>query len=129
MLRVIPKTWSCTFSVMSGTECVARSVNRSMWRDEAEFRLPDIICTARREKGAYVLEPAGRVLARAERPRAMLRNLVIQHDGQEYSLRAKSAFRREFLLFSRATRIGSIAPETLFTHKAAADLPQELPLY
>lgn len=129
MLKVIPRTWSYTFRVMDGTDLVAQAVDLSWWRDKAEFRLRDTTYTARREKGAYVLESAAGVLARAEQPRRMCRHLVIQHDGHEYALRAKSAFRRQFLLFERATQIGSITPEGLFTRKAAVDLPKEFPLH
>jgi hypothetical protein len=129
MLKVIPRTWSYTFSVTDGTRSVALAVDRSWWRDKAELRIQDDLYTARRDKSAYLLESATGVLARAEQPRKWRRELVIQHSGSLYMLRAKSAFRRDLVLFEGATQIGSISPDGTFTRKAAVELPQEFPLY
>ncbi len=128
MLRVIPKTWSYTFSVTDGTESVAEAVDLSWWRDKGELRVQGVSYTARRDKSAYVLESDAGVLARAERPRKLFRELVIEHSGHHYTLRAKSSLRRQFLLFEGATQIGSLSPEGLFTRKAAVELPQTFPL-
>ncbi len=128
MLKAIPKTWSYTFSVMDGTECVAEALNRSWWKDKAELSIHGDRYTARREKGAYVLESAAGVLARANQPRKLHRALVVEHSGRQYTLRAKSAFRREFLLFDRCLPIGSIAPEGMFTRRAEVNLPPTWPL-
>jgi hypothetical protein len=130
MLKVIPKkAWSYGFSVMDGAQPVAGTADRSWWGDKGEFQVQGASYTVHREKSRYVLESAGRVLAGAERPRRLFRELVIEHSGHKYTLRAKSVFRREFQLFERATYLGSIAPEGLFSRKAAVDLPAELPLY
>jgi hypothetical protein len=130
MLKVVRKSaWSYAFSVMDGTESLAQTVDLSWRRDEAELRLPDATYSARRQRSTYVLEAAGSVLARAERPRKLFRELIIEHAGHPYTLRAKSVFSREFLLFERATYLGSISPEGLFTRKSTVDLPKELPLY
>ena len=129
MLKVIPKAWwSYGFSVMDGAECVAQSVDRSSWKDKGELRIQGVTYTARREKGAYVVESAAGVLARAVQPRKWYRTFVVEHSGHQYTLRAKSAFRREFLLFDGSTQIGSLSPEGMFTRRAAVDLPQTLPL-
>lgn len=129
MLKVIPKTWSYSFSVTEDTRSVAESVNRSGWRDKGELRIQDDIYTARRDKSSYVLESAAGVLVRAEQPRKWRRELFIEHSGRRYTLRAKSAFRRDLMLFEDSTQIGSVSPDGLFTRNAAVDLPKELPLY
>lgn len=129
MLKVIPKSWSYTFSVMDGTDAVAQAVDLSWWRDKGELRLQGATYTARRDKSAYLLESAGGVLARAEQPRKWRRELFIEHSGPRYTLRAKSAFRRDLLLLEGAAQIGSISPEWLFSRNAAVELPKEFPLY
>jgi len=129
MLKVIPRTWSYAFSVMDGTDSVAQAVDLSWWRDEGELRIQDEIYTARRDKSSYVLESASGVLARTERPRKWRRELVIEHLGRRYTLRAKSAFRREFQLLDGPMKIGSISPEGLFTRSAAVELPRMFPLF
>ena len=129
MLKVIPKAWSYTFSVMDGPESVAKAVDLSWWRDKGELRIQDDIYTARRDKSSYVLESSAGVLARTERPRKWHRELIIEHLGRRYTLRAKSAFRREFHLLEGPVKIGSISPEGLFTRRAAVELPQMFPLF
>jgi hypothetical protein len=129
MLKVIPKMWSYTFSVMDGTQSVAQSVALSWWTDKGELQVQGTAYTARRDKSSYILESAAGILVRAEQPRKWYRELVIEYSGRQYTLRTKSMFRREFLLLEGATQIGSIAPEGLFTRKAAAELPKEFPLF
>jgi len=129
MLKVIPKRWSYTFAVKDGTNSVAQAVNLSWWRDKGEIQIQDEIYTARYDKPFYVLESATEVLARAERPRKWLREFVIEHSGHRYTLRARSVFRRQLLLFEGSTEIGSIAPEGLFSRRASVELPPAFPLF
>ena len=129
MLKVIPKGWSYTFSVKDGAKSVAQAVDLSWWRDRGELRIQDDVYTARRNESSYVLESAAGVLARAERPRKLFRGLVIEHADRQYTLCAKSVFRRQLLLLEGSTQIGSISPEGLFTRRAAVELPQAFPLF
>lgn len=128
-LKVIPKTWSYTFSVTDGTNPVAQAVDLSWWSDKGELRVQGATYTARRDKAFYVLESAVGVVARAEQLRMWSRELVIEHSGHRYMLRVKSAFSRQFLWFEDAAQIGAISPEGLFTRKAAVELPKEFPLF
>ena len=131
MLKMIPKTFSWTFSVMDGTEPVAHAVDLSWWSDKGELTVQGITYTARREgvmSGAFVLESTAGVVARATKPSALRRSLIVEHLGHQYMLRATSALRREFVLLDGSTRIGSLSPEGLFTRRAAVDLPPTLPL-
>lgn len=131
MLTMIPKMFSWTFSVMDGADQVAHVVDLSWWADKGEFTVHNVTYTARREgvvSGAFILESAAGVLARAVKPSALRRSLIVEHAGREYTLRAASAFRREFVLLDGATRIGSLSPEGLVTRRAAVDLPPALPL-
>lgn len=131
MLTMIPKPFSWTFSVMDGAEPIAHAVNRSWWSDKGEITVQGVTYTARREgvmSGAFVLESTAGVVARALKPSAMRRSLIVEHAGRQYRLRAVSALRREFVLLDGSTRIGSLSPEAIFTRRAAVDLPQTLPL-
>jgi len=128
MLTVTSNAWSYTFSVTDGTESVARAVDLSWWGDKGELRIQDDIYTARRDKSSYLLESAAGVLARAEQPRKWFGELVIEHSDRRYTLRAKSALRRQFLLLEGSRRIGSLSPEGLFTRNAAVELPKAIPL-
>jgi hypothetical protein len=68
-------------------------------------------------------------VARTERPRRWRRELVIDHSGRRFTLRAKSAFRREFQLLNGPVQIGFISPEGLFTRRADAEFPNYFPLF
>jgi hypothetical protein len=78
--------------------------------------------------GAFILESAASVLARAEKPSSLRRSFIIEHSGTQYTLCAKSVFRRAFLLLDDSTQVGSISPEGIFTRRARVDLPEELSL-
>ena len=130
MLKVIPKAWSYTFAVKEGDRPVAQVVDLSWWRYDGEIRIQDAVYTARRDRTSYVLEStAAGVIARAERPRWWSRKFIIEHSGRRYTLRAKSLLSRQLLLFEGSQRIGSIAPEGLFTTKASVEFPQTLPMF
>jgi hypothetical protein len=129
MMKVIPKAWSYTFSVTGGTESVAQAVDLSWWSDKGELRIQGATYRAHRDKSGYVLESTAGVVARAERPKRWSCVFDIEHSGHRYTLRAKSAFRRQFLLLEGSTQVGSISPEGLFTRKAAVWLPQSLPMF
>jgi hypothetical protein len=129
MLTVIPKTWSYAFSVTDGAQAIAETMNVSWWRDKAQLRIQGADYTARRERSTFLLESATGELARAERPRRWRRELFIEYSGRRFSLRRESAFRRGYLLFEHGAPIGSISPDGIFTRQAAAELPEELPLF
>jgi hypothetical protein len=108
---------------------VAHGVDLSWWRDRGELRIQNATYTARRQRGAYVMESGGKVVASAFRPRWWRRDLIIEHANRSYTLRPRSTWLREFQLLDGTERIGSIAPQGFFfTRKANVDLPDSLPL-
>ena len=103
----------------------------SSWRETGALTIGDTTYRMYREgpmSGAFILEHAGSELAQAEKPSVFRRELVIRHAGHDYTLRPESMFRRAFVLLDGSQQIGSVAPESAFTRKAAADLPDSLPL-
>ena len=90
------------------------------WREKGLLTVHGIDYMVYREgltSGAFILELDGTVLARAEKPSAFHRAFLIEHAGKQYTLRAKSAFRRAFLLLDgsekseRYSRKGSLRAE------------------
>jgi hypothetical protein len=130
-LQMLPKRWySQDLSVMGETGPVA-DIDLSWWREKAVLTIDGKPYRAYREglvSGDFILESAGTVVARAEKPSAWRRTLVIRHEGRGYELRAASAFRREFVLWAGSRQIGTVGPKHAFSRKAAVDLPDELPL-
>ena len=131
MLKAIPKRWfSWDFTVMEGSQPVA-DIDVSWWREKGLLTVHGTDYTVYREglmSGAFILELDGTVLARAEKPSTFHRAFLIEHAGKQYTLRAKSAFRRAFLLLDGSREIGALSPEGIFTRRATVEFPEELPL-
>lgn len=129
MKTLVPKSiWSYTFSVQEDGQAVAHGADLSWWRDRGELQIEGQTYAARKRRGAYVLESGAEVVASANRPRWWRRELVIEHASRRYTLRPRSAWRREFQLFDGSQRIGSIAQTGFFSRRANVDLPTTLPL-
>ena len=130
-LQIVPTHWySWNVTVTDESRPVA-DIAMSWWRDKGTLTIGDTTYRLYREapmSGAFVLEHAGSVLARAEKPSAFRREFVISHADREYTLRPESLFRRAFVLVHGSRQVGSVAPNGVFTRKAAADLPHDLPL-
>jgi len=131
MLEAVPNNFfSWDFTVMDGPRPVAE-IDVSRWREKGQLTVEGTPYEVYREglmSGAFILESAGSVLARAEKPSAFQRLFLVEHEGRQYTLRARTAFLREFILLDGSTEIGSLSPEGIFTRRMAADLPEHLPL-
>ena len=130
MLKAIPTSWfSWDFTVIDGTQPLA-TIDLSWWREKGELTVQGTAYQVYREgmlSGAFILEQGGSVMARAAKPSAFRRSFIIEHAGKQYTLRAKSALGREFLLLEGEREVGSISPEGIFTRCASVALPESLP--
>ncbi len=131
MLKLIPKGWlSWNFTALKELQAVA-DIDVAWWREKGVLFVQGAAYTVYREglmSGAFILESAGSVLARAQKPSAFRRCFKIEHAGRQYTLRAKSPFGRTFILHLDDREIGSISPEGLFTRRATVDFPQDMQL-
>jgi hypothetical protein len=131
MLTAVPKQWfSWDFTVTEGSQAVA-DIDISWWREKGVLTVDGVDYRVYREgmmSGDFILESAGSVLARAQKPSAFYRSFEIASEGMRYTLRAESAFRRTFLLLDGDRKVGSVSPEGVFTRRAIVDLPPALPL-
>jgi hypothetical protein len=125
-----PHWYSSDFTVWLASQPVVDG-RVSSWRDKGALTISGVRYDVYRDAwmmGAFLLERHGSVIARAEKPSALLRRYVIRHNDREYTLEARSAFRRAFVLLDGSGEIGSIRPTGLFTRGATADLPDDWPL-
>ena len=115
---------------MDGARTVAH-IDASWWRERASLTVDGSTYQAYREgimSGAYLLKCRGSKVASAKKPSMFYREFLVEHDGQRYTLRAKSVFERGFVLLKGAKRVGSITLESLFSYRANVNLPADLPL-
>ena len=131
MLQIVPMHWYSWDVRVTGESNPVADITVSSWRDKGALTIGQTTYSLYREgpmSGAFVLEREGTVLAQAEKPSLFRREFVIRHRDREYTLRRESLFRRAFVLLDGSQQIGSVAPESAFTRKAAASLPHDLPL-
>jgi hypothetical protein len=130
-MQIVPTNWySWDFKVTDESRAVA-GITLSHWREKGALTIGDSQYGMYREapmSGAFILERAGTVLARAEKPSLFRREFVVHFRDREYTLRPESLLRRAFVLTHDSQRVGSVAPNSAFTRRAAADLPEMLPL-
>jgi len=106
-------------------------VRLSAWRERGSVVAGGLEYRISRERAVgtvFVLEGAGSAMARAEKGSAFRRAFAVVHGGKEYALRARSAWRREMVLFDDGAEIGSVAPERAWGRRARVDLPEGFPL-
>lgn len=129
-LTLTPRHWySWDFSVVDGNKALAE-FNLSSWREKGVVRADGVDYSLYRESlmGDFVVQRAGSVIARATKPSIFRRKFIIRYRERPYTLRAKSAFSRTFVVLDGSTQIGSLVPEHWFTHRATVALPDDWPL-
>jgi hypothetical protein len=130
-LQVAPTHWySSDFTVRQASRQVA-DADVSWWREKGALTIEGARYEVYRDgllNGRFVLERNGTVIARAEKPSAFFRKYLVRFGDREYTLDARSAFRRAFVLLDGTRQIGSIEPTSAFTRSAMADLPDSWPL-
>ena len=101
------------------------------FREEGLLTVSGVPYRAYREawmRGPFLLETAGTVLARAEKPSALQRRLLVEFEGRRFTLQPRSLVSRDFILLDDGAEAGRIVPEGLLTRRAQAHLPEAMPL-
>lgn len=130
VLTLAPRNWfTWNFSLLDGERLLA-DIHFSSWRERGVLTVEGVDYSVYRESmlGDFLLERAGSMVARAEKPSAFLRSFIIKYKERSYTLQAESSFRRAFVLLDGAREIGSIAPESVWTRTAVVTLPDDWPL-
>jgi hypothetical protein len=129
VFTLAPRHWySWDFVVLDDVRQLAE-FNLSSWREKGVVWVDGVDYRLYRESplGDFLLQHAGSAVARATKPSAFKREFVIRYKEKPYTLRAKSAFSRTFVVLDGSTEIGSIAPETWGRRKAKVTLPDDWP--
>jgi hypothetical protein len=130
MLTAIPRSWfSWDFALTDGNTPLG-DIDFSAWREKGVLTIAGAPYRVYREAvlGPYVLESAGHVVARAVKPSAFSRRLIIGHGRAEYELEPASFFSRGFQLVAGDDIIGTLSASGFLTRRMNIDLPESLPL-
>jgi hypothetical protein len=131
VLEAIPKHWySWDYTVAHDGVTVA-DIDVSSWREKGVVTIEDVAYRAYRERlmgGAFLLERDGELLARAVKPSALSRRIMIEHDGVSFTLRPRSALGRSFQLVDSVRIAGILTPRSAFSRRMKIDFWVDLPL-
>jgi len=106
-------------------------LDTSSWREKGRLSVSGTTYRMFRERlfsGAFLLESDGKVLARAEKPGAFTRRIVIDVEGAQLELKPRSIFSRSFQLLQGGVVVGSLSPSGLLSRRIDVELPERLPL-
>ena len=128
MLEAAPKHFlSNDFEIRSSGRTIT-SLDVSLWRERAEFELDGVSHRLYRDglmSGAFVIERAGFVIARAMKPSAFRSRFDVDIGGRPFTVRKLSMFGRRFGVFSGEQQVGVIRPVGAFTRRTAVELPSD----
>ena len=130
MLRAVPKGWFSSTHILFENDTEIGLIQFSGWREAGELTIRGSSYRVYRESlmGPFLLEAADTILARAEKPSALYRTLVVLHADKKYTLEARSSWGNKFVLLEDGKEVGSVHPEGSLKRKALGDLPEEIPL-
>ena len=131
-LRLVPKHWfSWSFTLEDAAGIPFGKVLLSCWRERGSVAVGEIEYRVRRDgfTGPFVVGREGTELARAVKTSLFRHEFTIRHEGRTYTLKRVSSWRREFGVWTDAGRVGTIAPESCFTRRAAVNLPDTMPVF
>jgi hypothetical protein len=131
MLTAIPRHWfSWDFTLLEKDESLAK-IDVSSWREKGTLTVANTTYRVYREglfSGAFILESNGAVLARAEKPSALTRRVVVYFGNAQFELKPRSALSRTFQLLAGGTVVGSLSPSGFLSRRMDIELSRELPL-
>jgi hypothetical protein len=131
MLTANPRSWlSWDFTLAKDGKSLA-DIDLSSWREKGNLIVANSPYRVYREgicSGAFVLESNGAVVARAYKPSAWTRRLVIEVGGVQFELKPLSAFTRGFRLLQGEKTIGTLSAARMWNRKMNVELPEDIPL-
>jgi hypothetical protein len=131
MLTANPRSWfSWDFILAKDGESLA-TIDLSSWREKGALNVANLPYRVYREgvwSGAFVLESNGAIVARAHKPSAWTRRLVIEVNGVQFELKPLSSFTRGFRLLKGEKVVGTLSPASIWNRKINVELPEDIPL-
>jgi hypothetical protein len=131
MLTANPRSWlSWDFTLAKDGNSLA-DIDLSSWREKGNLVVGNTAYRVYREgicSGAFVLESNGAVVARAYKPSAWTRRLVIEVGGVQFELKPQSAFTRSFRLLKGEKTIGTLSAASMWNRQMHVELPEDIPL-
>ena len=117
MLACLPMSWCSGNYRILGAVAGEGAATFALDYEQGEVTLGSVTCEVCKRglrSGTCTLEIGGRSIARAEKPSAMFRHLVIAFEGRSFDLRASSVFTRNFALSEKNHETNSLLSDDIF---------------
>jgi hypothetical protein len=131
MLTATPRSWYSWDFTLAKNGTTLADIDLSSWREKGTLTVANSSCRVYREgllSGAFVLESRGTVVARAHKPSAWTRRLLIEFGGAQFELKPESSFTRGFKLLKDERIVGTLSPASFLNRRINVELPEDLPL-
>ena len=131
----ISRLWSNTssswfswdFDVMHGSEQVAR-LSYHWLKEKGVLTIQGEEHRVYREglmSGSFVLEREGMRLAHADKPSALKRELILNYNGIDYTIRPRGVLSSSFVVLEHDAEVGSVTKDSWFSYRSRVELPVE----
>lgn len=130
MLAIEPQHWySWDFTVSQGGRPIAE-VGLSSWRERGRLVVNGLAYTVQRERGfgEFRLESPGGTVATAVKPSLFRCVFTVTHAAKTWTVRRQSAWSRRIQVLEGDREVGHVARSSWWTYRAAATLPDTMPV-
>jgi len=131
MLEAIPLNWfSCDFLLKDQEETIA-NIDISLWREKGVITIDHEEYRVNREgilSSAFILWRDNEIFARAEKPNALSRQIVIEHGELKFTLRPRHVLSRSFMLIGEKGIIGNLSPKRLLSRRMKINFSDTVPI-
>lgn len=131
MLQLEPKHWYSWDFTLSAAGSPVAQLDISSWRERGELTVQGARYKVSKQglvSGDFRLESPAGTVATATRDGLFRRRYQITFGAKTLTLKARSTWGRAMVVLDGERAIGHVAPTGAFTRRAAADLPDTLPL-
>ena len=132
MLTAIPRHWFSWDVTLFEKDRSLAEIDMSAWREKGEVTVANTTYRVFREglfSGDFVLEGNGLVVARAEKPSATTRRVVLTFGSTHFELKPRfTLFSRTFNLLAGRQVVGTLSPRGFLSRRMDIELSEDLPL-
>lgn len=131
MLEAIPLNWFSYDFLLKDQEETIANIDISLWREKGVIRIDHEEYRVNREgvlSSAFILWHDNEILARAEKPNALSRQIVIEYGEHKFTLSPRHVLSRSFVLIGQKGIVGNLSPRRLLSRRMNINFSDTLPM-
>lgn len=131
MLEAIPLNWFSSDFLLKDQEETIANIDISLWREKGVITIDNEEYRVNREgilSSAFILWCDNEIFARAEKPSALSRQIVIEHGELKSTLSPRHVLSRNFVLIGEKGIVGNLSPKSLLSRRMKINFSDTLPI-